>query len=163
QPIAPAEDGPMLQPWADSTSVRPARIVQFRPKARAAPCQIGLRTSVPLQGVGAVSPVVTDGLRLRLWLLRPASEASAVTFAFGVAGERVAVGHTNVVLRDEVGEVWKQAAIELLAREAGDGDEAPAAGDLRDAAHARRHAHRVDRDRSGGTAAAAGRVRLLAV
>src|SRR3954469_26035452 len=114
QPIAPAEDGPMLQPWADSTSVRPARIVQFRPKARAAPCQIGLRTSVPLQGVGAVSPVVTDGLRPRLWLLRPASEASAVTFAF--CGLRRARCQTALAGWPGFVGVWRQLRCRWLPR-----------------------------------------------
>src|SRR3954452_6144616 len=86
QPIAPADEGPMLQPCADSTSVSPARIDQRRPNAFAAACQIGFRTSEPLQGEGAARPEATEGLRPRLWLLARASEARAVTFV--VAGLR---------------------------------------------------------------------------
>src|SRR3954447_22499042 len=79
QRIAPADEGPMLQPWPDSTSVIPARIDQRRPKALAARFQIGVRTAVPLHGVGELSPLRTLGLRPRLWLLRSAREAIEAT------------------------------------------------------------------------------------
>ena len=46
QPIAPAEEGPMLQPCADSTSVIAASTLARRPNAFAAARAFGLRASV---------------------------------------------------------------------------------------------------------------------
>src|SRR4051812_20696419 len=114
QPIAPAEEGPMLQPWADSTSVRPASTLQRRPKARAAPFQIGFRTAVPLHGVGAVRPLATVGLRPRLPLLRRASELRAMTLA--VAGVRRARCQTVLAGRPRLVGVWRQLRCRWLPR-----------------------------------------------
>src|SRR3954462_11445746 len=61
QPIAPAFEGPMLQPWPDSISVMPARIDQRRPNARAAAFQVGTSCADPWQRGSAFSPVVIDG------------------------------------------------------------------------------------------------------
>src|SRR5262245_47661526 len=85
QPIAPAEDGPMLQPCADSTSVRPASTCQRRPNAFAARWKIGFRIEAPLHGDGERSPLVCLGLRPRRRLERLASELSEATFgSFGL-------------------------------------------------------------------------------
>ena len=51
QPIAPAEDGPMLQPNPDSICVIAASTCHLSPKARAAAAQVGLSTSALVQGV----------------------------------------------------------------------------------------------------------------
>ena len=41
QPIAPADDGPMLQPWPDSISVIAASTLARRPNALAAAFHVG--------------------------------------------------------------------------------------------------------------------------
>src|SRR5918998_2559447 len=77
QPIAPADDGPMLQPKADSTSVIEAMILQSMPNERPAPRQIGRSWAVPAHRRGLRTPVRTLGLRPSEKLLRPARCASA--------------------------------------------------------------------------------------
>src|SRR3954454_10651216 len=58
-PSAPALDGPMLQPKADSISVIAARTDQRRPKALAAALQVGTSCPEPWQRGAALRPVRT--------------------------------------------------------------------------------------------------------
>src|ERR687895_415227 len=75
QPIAPADEGPKLQPCADSTSVSPARIRQEMPNALPAPLKIGISGAEPEQRAGERRPELTLGLRPSRWLVLRASAA----------------------------------------------------------------------------------------
>src|SRR5687768_5698535 len=106
QPIAPAEDGPMLQPCADSTSVSPASTCQRRPNAFAARWKIGLRIFESLHGDGERRPLVCLGLRPRRKLLRAASEVSEATF--GVLALRRFRRQTAAAGCPALDRVWRQ-------------------------------------------------------
>src|SRR4051794_36771439 len=115
QPIAPAEDGPMLQPWADSTSVSPASTVQRTPKALPARWKIGVSAAAPLHAAGERRPLTIFGLRPRLWLLRRASDMSAVTFA-AARGRRRLRCQTALAGRPRLEGVWRQLRWRWLPR-----------------------------------------------
>src|SRR3712207_5636109 len=63
QPIAPADDGPMLQPKPDSICVIAVRICQRMPNALPAAFQVRLSGAAPEQRRTVGSPVRTRGLR----------------------------------------------------------------------------------------------------
>src|SRR3989442_11054 len=98
-PIAPAFDGPMLQPKPDSISVIAARIVQRSPKALAAAFHVGTSCGAPWQRGSARSPVRTCGWRP--WSARSASARSEPRAAPGadLPGARGAGGPAGALAR----------------------------------------------------------------
>src|SRR3954454_9571887 len=67
QPIAPADDGPMLQPRPDSTCVMPARVCQRRPNERAAAFHVRTSGTEPEHGVTVATWLRTCGTPPRDW------------------------------------------------------------------------------------------------
>src|SRR3954452_5730532 len=99
QPIAPALDGPMLQPCPDSISVIPARTVQRMPNALPAAFHVDRSCAGPWQRGTAFRPVRTDGtpcrrrLELRasrVHVLPPSGRVGALTGAAGRGAAGVA-------------------------------------------------------------------------
>src|SRR3954447_11076199 len=66
-PIAPADDGPMLQPRPDSTCVMPARICQRSPNDFAALFQVCLSAAEPEHGLTVATWLRTCGTAPRAW------------------------------------------------------------------------------------------------
>src|SRR3954462_8578386 len=67
QPIAPADDGPMLQPRPDSTWVIPARICQRRPNDLAALFHVCRSAADPEHGCTVATWLRTCGTPPRAW------------------------------------------------------------------------------------------------
>jgi hypothetical protein len=76
QPIAPADDGPMLQPWPDSISVIAASTLARSPNARAAVFHVWTSCRGPRQRGSGLSPDRMVGLPPRRKFERAASGAS---------------------------------------------------------------------------------------
>src|SRR3954452_12128085 len=93
QPIAPAFDGPMLQPKPDSISVIAAMTDQRRPKALPAAFHVGTSCGAPWQRAAAPRPVRTCGrdLPTLAWAASARSEAPAVA-GIGALGTRWGAG-----------------------------------------------------------------------